>query len=144
MQWTHDDGGRQAAGYKGAAGDCFVRAVAIATGVPYQEVYDTFNDFARTERRSKRRKSRSSSRTGVYKETARRFCAAMGLRWTPVMQIGQGCKVHLKTDELPPGRLVVAVSKHWAAVIDGTLHDLSDCSRGGTRCVYGFWRVPDR
>jgi len=24
-------------------------------------------------------------------------------------------------------------------VIDGVLHDTHDCSRDGTRCVYGYW-----
>ena len=35
-----NDGGRSAAGYKGQAGDCVVRSIAIATGIPYQKVYD--------------------------------------------------------------------------------------------------------
>jgi len=56
------------------------------------------------------------------------------------MAIGQGCKVHLRAEELPPGRLVVQVSKHVTAVIDGVIYDTHDCSRGGTRCVYGLWR----
>ena len=29
-----NDGGRAAAGYKGQAGDCVVRSIAIATGMP--------------------------------------------------------------------------------------------------------------
>jgi hypothetical protein len=29
-------------------------------------------------------------------------------------------------------------------VIDGVIHDTHDCSRGGTRCVYGYWRKEDR
>ncbi len=35
-----NDGGRAAAGFKGQAGDCVVRSIAIATGMPYQKVYD--------------------------------------------------------------------------------------------------------
>ena len=35
-----NDGGRAAAGYKGQAGDCVVRSIAIATGMNYQKVYD--------------------------------------------------------------------------------------------------------
>jgi hypothetical protein len=31
------------------------------------------------------------------------------------------------------------VSKHYCAVIDGVIHDTSDPSRDGTRCVYGYW-----
>jgi hypothetical protein len=38
MTFVHDDGGRVAAGFKGHAGDCVVRAIAIATGIPYRQV----------------------------------------------------------------------------------------------------------
>lgn len=56
------------------------------------------------------------------------------------MFIGSGCRVHLKADELPKGVVIVSLSKHIAAVKNGVIHDLSDCSRDGTRCVYGYWR----
>lgn len=55
------------------------------------------------------------------------------------MLIGRGCKVHLRKDELPNGRLIVKVSKHLTTVIDGIIHDDFDCSRRGTRCVYGYF-----
>jgi hypothetical protein len=55
------------------------------------------------------------------------------------MSIGQGCTVHLKADELPSGRLILSVSRHYVAMIDGVVHDTHDPSRGGTRCVYGYW-----
>lgn len=63
----------------------------------------------------------------------------LGWTWVPTMQIGQGCKVHLRAEELPAGRLVVSVSKHETAVIDGVINDIYDCSRDGTRCVYGYY-----
>ena len=56
------------------------------------------------------------------------------------MQIGSGCKVHLKAEELPKGRIIARVSKHYTTVIDGVLNDTYDCSRGETRCVYGYWK----
>jgi len=42
--------------------------------------------------------------------------------------------------ELPKGRLVVAVSKHYTSVIDGTVYDIGDPCRDGTRCFYGYRR----
>ena len=59
------------------------------------------------------------------------------------MAIGSGCTVHLRADELPPGRLIVGVSRHTTAVINGVVHDTHDPTRGGTRCVYGYWSPPD-
>ena len=140
MKFQFNDGGRKAAGYRGKTGDCVVRSVAIATGLPYQQVYDLVNQSGANERPSKRKRGQSSARTGVYKDTTRRLLESLGWRWTPTMQIGSGCTVHLRSDELPSGRLVVSVSKHLTAVIDGVVHDTHDPSRRGTRCVYGYWK----
>ena len=64
-----------------------------------------------------------------------------GFEWTPTMSIGSGCTVHLADGELPDGRLVVSLSRHLAAVVDGTVRDTYDPSRDGTRCVYGYYRL---
>lgn len=145
MRWIRDDGGRADAGFKGTANDCVCRAIAIATGKPYREVYDELNWLGKSERTGLKRTGnkwngrRSSARTGVYKATIRRYMAALGWTWHPTMAIGQGTKVHLKDGEIPMGRLVVSVSRHSVAVIDGVIHDLGDPGRDGTRCVYGYW-----
>ena len=140
MRFVKDDGGRAAAGYIGDARDCVTRAIAIATGKSYQEVYDRLNELAKTERSSVRRKGKSNARTGVHRVTYDKYLVELGWVWTPTMLIGSGCKVHLKDGELPNGRLIVSLSKHNVAVIDGVIHDTYDPSRGGTRCVYGYWR----
>ena len=140
MRFKYDDGGRTAAGFKGDAGDCVCRSIAIATGKPYREVYDALNELAAGEKwRGRRRGRNSSARDGVYKETIRRYMKSLGWHWMPTMKIGQGCKVHLRDGELPRGRLVVSVSKHCTAVIDGVIHDTNNPSRHGTRCVYGYF-----
>lgn len=140
MQFTYNDGGRAAWGYKGDTRDCVCRSVAIVTGKPYGEVYDALNAMAVLERPRNGGK-RSTARTGVAKPTSRKFLASLGLAFVPTMSIGSGCKVHLRDGELPTGRLIVAVSRHYTAVIDGVIHDTHDCSRGGTRCVYGYYRL---
>ena len=139
MSFVYDDGGRAAAGFKGTTDDCVCRAISIAVQLPYKEVYDLINEFGKRERSSKRRSGKSSARTGVYKSTERNIMEHLGWKWTPTMQIGQGCKVHLKPEELPKGRIIVILSKHSAAVVDGVLHDTYDSSRDGTRCVYGYY-----
>lgn len=138
MEWQYNDGGRAAAGYKGSTGDCVTRAIAISTGKPYREVYDALNEFSKRERRTR---GRSSARTGVHKATYSKYLDVLGWRWTPTMQIGQGCRVHLRADELPGGRLIVSVSRHVCAVIDGVVYDTDDPRREGTRCVYGYWSL---
>lgn len=140
MDFVEDDGGRAVAGYTGDTGDCLVRAICIIDEKPYKEVYDLVNEFCKDERNSKRRSRRSNARTGVHKATAKRILHSLGFNWTPTMFIGSGCKIHLKAEELPTGKLIAVVSKHWTAVIDGTIHDTYDPSRVGTRCVYGYWK----
>ncbi|HUR09639.1 MAG TPA: hypothetical protein VM347_44375 [Nonomuraea sp.] len=127
--WVHDDGGRAAAGFKGSAGDCATRAIAIATGLPYQEAYGLVNEHAKRERKGTKRRGMSNARTGVHKVTMQRVMAALGWQWTPTMRIGQGCTVHLTADELPAGRIIVSLSRHYAAVIDGVVYDTHDPRR---------------
>lgn len=137
--WKHDDGGRHGAGYKGSAGDCGVRAISIATNLPYQEAYALVNRFAKEEKPSKRRRGSSNARTGVHSHTFRKIMDELGWDWNPTMTIGSGTHTHLRADELPAGRIIVRLSRHYAAVIDGVTHDTHDPSRGGMRCVYGYW-----
>lgn len=148
LPFVHDDGGRAAAGFKGDAGDCVTRAIAIATSLPYQEVYDAMAAGTASERktrRSGRSSGRRTAREGIH--TGRKwfadYMAALGWQWVPTMAIGSGCKVHLAKGELPmTGRLIVAVSKHYTAVVDGVVRDTHDCTRDGMRCVYGYWQRP--
>ena len=149
MKFVYNDGGRKSSGYRGDAGDCFTRAVSIVTGKPYREVYKEVNLWGKDERYMKGRLGieyilgrGSSARDGVWKKTANEYLRYIGLIWTPCMKVGQGCRVHLRDGELPMGRLLVQVSKHYVAVIDGVIHDTHDCSRNGNRCVYGYWSLP--
>lgn len=141
MQFIHNDGGRAAAGFKGTAGDCVVRAVAIATGQPYETVYAALSEGCSTQRLTKRSKPKASARNGVNtrRKWFKDYLESLGWKWVPTMHIGSGCKVHLTDGELPMGRLIVAVSKHYTAVIDGVIHDNHDPQRGQKRCVYGYF-----
>ena len=146
MSYVYDDGGRAAAGYKGEAEDCVARAIAIAGCLDYRVVYDRINRIAKDERTVRGRIGflsatgrGSSARTGIFKPTTRAIIFdLLDWAWTPTMRIGSGCTVHLRAEELPTGRLIVSVSRHVVAVIDGVIHDTHDPSRDGTRCVYGY------
>lgn len=131
--WQYNDGGREDAGFKGQAGDCVTRAIAIATGMDYREVY---NELAQREAV---KSGKRSARNGISKDVLKAYLADLGWTWTPTMQIGSGTKVHLKKDELPTGTVICSVSKHVVTVIDGVIHDTYDPSRNGSRAVYGYW-----
>jgi len=173
MRFEYNDGGRATAGYKGHAGDCVTRAIAIAAGLPYMDVYKSLSSGCREQRLTKRSYRMQSARSGVNtrRKWFKDYMHSLGFEWVPTMGIGTGCQVHLRADELPPGRLVVAVSKHYTAVINGVIYDTHDPSERGTtiyhpnypedqlpkgaywlangngwayspeRCVYGYWKL---
>jgi len=163
MNFIYNDGGRAAAGYKGHTGDCVTRAVAIASGRPYQEIYEALamgNVSQRRTRKSKTRKAEGQKTAAkgisVRRKWFKDYMRSLGFRWVPCMGIGTGCTVHLSGDnsELPNGRLIVAVSKHYTAVIDRVINDTYNPQRDThvteyrngedvhsiqRRCVYGYW-----
>ena len=148
LTYEFDDGGRKAAGWKGNGGDCVARAIAIASGRPYQEIYDRLAEGNATQRTSKReRQSQAATgrRTALHGIFTKRkwfkdYMKELGFEWTATMGIGTGCQDHVRADELPSdGRLVLMLSKHAAAYVDGVLRDTFDCSRAGKRCVYGYY-----
>jgi hypothetical protein len=83
----------------------------------------------------------SAARTGVVKKVYGKYLEDLGYTWTATMGIGTGCRVHLKADELPTGRIIASLSGHLVAVIDGVINDTHDCSREGKRCVYGYYKL---
>ena len=107
MNFVFHDGGRAAAGCKGATEERVARSIAIVTGKPSQEVYGALNRLAQSERIGKRKKKRSSSRNGVFRATYQRYLELLGRQWTSTMSIGFGCHVHLRALELPQGPLLV-------------------------------------
>jgi hypothetical protein len=138
MRFHPNDGGRAASGFRGDAGDCVTRAIAIALDLPYREVYDDL--AARQAELGKPRSARNGVPRKVYENY---LLGDHGWRWFPTMHIGSGCTVHLREDELPTGRIIARLSKHLCAVIDGVIHDTHDPSRDGTRCVYGYFQFED-
>lgn len=151
LPFIFDDGGRSESGFRGKADDCVVRAVAIATELPYAEVYAAIAKGVGAEPGSKG----ATARRGVHtrRKWFRDFMCDLGFTWVPTMFVGQGCRTHLSQGELPMGRLVVKVSKHTSAVIDGVIRDTFDPSREtklieadgsvriAHRCVYGYWEL---
>lgn len=141
MKFKYNDGGRAAAGYKGETGDCVTRSIAIVTGLPYQGVYDVLSKGCRTQRLTRKSRYMKSASNGVItkRKWFREYMESLGFQFVATMRIGSGCKTHLRSEELPKGRLVVQCSRHCTAVIDGVINDTYDPSRDGTRCVYGYW-----
>lgn len=139
MKLVISDGGRSKYFKAKRVGDCAVRAICNATGKDYKEVYDAINELAKKERTGKRKKKKSNARNGVYMETVRKYLENIGWQWIPTMSIGSGCRKHLAYGAFGNGTYIVRLSRHLTCVKGGDIYDTFDPSRGGFRCVYGFF-----
>lgn len=139
VPWVWTDGGRAAAGYGTGtdARDCVARAMAVAMALDYREAYEML--ATRSQELGFGRTARDGVPSSVYKT----LWSDLAWVWRPTMHIGSGTTVHLRVGEIPDeGRAIVRLSRHLTALVDGVVWDNHDPSRGGTRCVYGFWTPP--
>src|SRR5262249_7247701 len=154
--WVKDDGGRSKSGVPGAdkeVGDCVARAIAIATQRPYLEVHNALVvgqvHHARTDNspygkwvRRKGRLSHFDADHGCADKVYGPYLESLGWKFTSTKELPRGKGVHLRADELPPGRLIVHISRHLVAVIDGIIRDRGDGGGAGRVRVQGYWTVP--
>ena len=131
MKYIYNDGGRSKY-FKGKANDCVCRAISIASNRDYKEVYDSL------------KKALGTPRNGVFTKNKafKDWMAANGFVWTPCSGIGVKTSVHFIEGELPKGRLVCSVTKHYVAVVDNKVYDTWDSrynSFNEVRRIYGYW-----
>jgi hypothetical protein len=146
MRFQYDDGGRAAAGFRGSADDCVTRSIAIATGLPYREVYNALAKLAHEHGLPR------SARDGVCDRVMRRYLSGLrglGFEWTPLDGRRRWWKVNA---DLPDGALLVSLGAtthqgewqgHLTAVVDGVVRDVFDPSDPSIcRMVraYGYYR----
>jgi hypothetical protein len=151
VQFVFNDGGREASGFnEPATGGCVVRAIAIATGKPYREVFHALQNGLRHQIEVERLCSLKYGIKGDYRPTATPPGGLCGhvfgpyLRWLGweyvVRPVGtNGKPLRLRDGALPSGRLIVLLSNHLVAVIDGTLHDTFNSALRGQRPIYGYF-----
>jgi hypothetical protein len=155
--WRFNDGGREAAGYRGSTGDCVIRALTLATypevvahpdipeaGTRYKSMYDALQRRQKAYVKKTLKQDtlgRHSVRNGVINPVYREMLKDAGWRLTATK--AKRPRVHLRAEELPAGRLIVEVNRHLVAVIDGVIYDTFDSSRDGTRPVYSYWEAPN-
>ena len=116
--YEFDDGGRKDAGYKGFTGDCVIRAISIATGQDYKELYKRFAGL------NKVRFGKATGRDGVSPKDfvpvleEFGFARVRNQRGKPLLTFTEAYERY--------GNCVVSTTKHIAAIIDGNLRDTYD------------------
>lgn len=126
MTFQYNDGGREAAGFKGVAGDCGARAMAIALGLDYKAVYKELAQANADNGRSK------SARNGINKDIYSEVLKRYGWVWHKAPQfVGRKARCSDLT-----GVVIAKQARHFVAVIDGVAQDIWNCTE---RMVYGYW-----
>ena len=140
MNFVYNDGGRSNYFKATGVGDCAVRAIAIAAELDYKKVYDDLKElnFGR------------SCRNGTPKTVDSKYLKRLGwVKLKNICGIGVGIRYHLNDYDLKPffkkyPRMVLQVSKHLTAIVNGELNDTYDCSRDGERAIYAIWVPKDQ
>ncbi|MBM3966218.1 MAG: DUF2786 domain-containing protein [Planctomycetes bacterium] len=110
-----NDGGRSSCGFVGLAGDCVTRAISIATGLAYRDVYNELSML-----------SGKSPRAGMVDSITAQYLISRG--WERQSTTG----VLVEDFLVPVGTSIIECHKcrrgngHVFAVIDGVLHDTWD------------------
>lgn len=128
MTHVYTDGGRRKAGYKGTAGDCGARAMAIALQLPYKTAYMM---LAKAEKSIGRPKS---ARNGMCCDTMNNVLIGRGWRYCPIPKT-PGQKATSRS--MPPGRIIALMDRHYCAIINKVTHDTWNSSE---KEIHGFWR----
>ena len=127
MKWNQNDAGRSTSLRPKQSLDCVIRAIALASQKPYDEVYDLMASAGRKSGRSTPKK--------VWKEVIHpmglhySFPAEKGLPRTTLADFAA---------TFNSGRWVVQLAGHLTAVVNGEVLD-TECPRSNA-CVYGAWK----
>jgi hypothetical protein len=127
MTYVYNDGGRKQAGYKGIAGDCGARAIAIALDMDYKTVYKLVAE------ENKNMGFAKSARDGVHKFVMTAVLNRLGWFWVEAPKYKSR---KAKAVDLPAGTYIARQAGHFVAVKDGVPQDTWDSSE---KMVYGYW-----
>ncbi len=132
MEFIWHDGGRADCGYVGLTGDCVTRAIAIATGTSYRDVYRRLGELAEV-----------SPRKGVANHVSSDLLSELGWTYTP----GHG--LVFSSQWLPKGALIVHLLSqegrchgHFCSVIDHVVYDTWNPSDEDRYVIQGYWTRP--
>ncbi len=133
-KWIWHDGGRAGAGFVGSTGDCVVRAITIATGKEYREVYDAIYSAAG-----------KSPRQGVAILCADKFLSDLGF---DRVKCEKPTRLNFMDDI--PGNVVLSFGPvvnsrkpgHLATMVDRTIYDTWDPQLEDNYVVDGYWCAP--
>ncbi len=133
-KWIWHDGGRAGAGFVGSTGDRVVRAITIATGKDYREVYDAIYSA-----------SGESPRQGASTLHCEKFLVDLGFE---CVKCASPTKLRFMEDL--PGDVVLLFLPdgnsrkrgHLSTMVDGTIYDTWDAQFENDIAIDRYWLAP--
>lgn len=131
LKFNSNDGGREAAGFKGKTGDCVTRAIAIATGRDYSSVRKDLmgatSDFRSASKSRAARNAKSNSvRNGTLNKVYQPYLESIGWKRIALQKFGDSKRYYMTTDDIPMGTVIIEMRKHLVTVIDHVVQDTWD------------------
>ena len=132
MEFMWNDGGRAVSGFVGTTGDCVTRAICIATGRSYREVYAELGERAA-----------SSPRNGIPIDVVSQYLRSRD--WQPVASHGKNI---LGEAALPDGVVILHIradsrrSSHLVTVVDRVIYDTWNPADDRSYSILEYWRPP--
>ena len=142
LDFIYNDGGRISAGYKELTRDCVTRAITIAADLDYKFVHDCINRACKQERKylgftrtiiRRVKHGKFNADEGVTRRVIDEFVLG-GLCWNWISTVNHNTFLDLPSK----GKLLVLLSNHLVAVIDGVIHDLGNSSY--SRPILGYYQ----
>lgn len=141
---VHTDGGRQHNNsYSGTAGDCVPRAIAIATGMPYSQVYSRLQNLTNIHNNTSNNNLSRCCEYGTDAKIYHPYLESMGWRYNP------GSRLSFGSSQLQQGTVMVLIrfhrsgENHLFTMTNGVAYDtFSPYQRGQQEGynIYGYYK----
>ena len=132
-----DGGRRQDTKRRNHGKDCMVRALAVATGVPYAQVYD---ELVAEGVFSPKRGGFMDRLVGQLNFADMDF-HGFKFQWISFPAVKGKPRMHADkfAEQFPTGTYLLRMGHHICCMADGVLYDMF--SHTDRRCVYGAWQL---
>lgn len=133
MNFVWNDGGRAESGFVGSAGDCVTRAIAIATGRAYRDIYQEIGE-----------RTKKTPRNGVPVSAAAKYLEELGWQRTQLP------KLRFVPNLLPQGAVILHLEKangrsgHFCTMVDHVVHDTWNPGEDECYFVASMWTTSDQ
>lgn len=136
MEFVKTYGGREKYFKKVNVRDCVIRAICNATGLDYQEVYNTVKQYQEVfyQQKGITKGKKISPRNGVPNEVTKDYIEnQIKWKWHPLKD------ANIQDHKFGKGTYIVKMRGHLTCIKNNKIYDSWDCQNKRNKIVYGYW-----